>query len=124
MATIVVIDDDQQVRRLIVEILNAEGHRTLEANDGDEGLNLCRAHHPALVITEIVMPDKEGLATICELRRQADDVGIIAMSDFRMGRGPIYLDLAKAMGADVAMSKPLESAELVQAVEQLLRHVQ
>ena len=71
MAEILVIDDDRQLRRLLSRVLKGAGHTVQEANDGKEGIALFHRTRPALVITDIVMPDTEGIETIQELRREA-----------------------------------------------------
>ena len=116
MTKILVIDDDAQMRRLVVRILKGAGHEVLEAENGQEGLSLFRIHRPALVITDILMPYKDGLEVIRELRGNAQRVAIIAIS----GDGPLFLDIAKKWGADVALAKPFSPLELVEAVDKLL----
>jgi len=120
MAKILVIDDDARQRRLIVYILTKAGHQVFEADDGREGLQLFHQQRPALVITDILMPNKEGIETIAELRGEAPEVAIIAMS----GGGAIgdmsYLDVARTLGANDVITKPFSAPDLVEAVNRLL----
>jgi len=116
MSRILVIDDDPEMRRTIVKILTAVGHEMIAAKDGKEGLKQFRIHRPTLVITDILMPDREGLETIHELRDAASRVAIIATS----GGPAIFLDMAKKLGADAAIAKPFRAADLVAAVARLL----
>jgi DNA-binding response OmpR family regulator len=117
MADILVIDDEEALRRLIVRILRAEGHAVREAANGREGLRLFREAPPALLITDIVMPDQEGIETIIELRREAPDFPILAISG---GGEGIYLRMAAGVGATETLAKPFGADELVAAVERLL----
>jgi DNA-binding response OmpR family regulator len=120
MARILVIDDDPQVREVLKQFLERAEYEVGVAPDGNAGLKLHRADPADLVITDIVMPEKEGLATIMEFRRHLPAVGIIAIS----GGGKIgphdYLNTAKAMGAQKTFSKPFDLQELLAAVRELL----
>jgi CheY-like chemotaxis protein len=119
MATILVIDDDAGMRRTLVRMLGGE-HKTFEAKDGLDGLAQFAAHAPDLVITDIVMPKKEGIETILELRRQSPKVLILAISGGGEIRKADYLDMAEKLGADATLSKPVMAAELREAVNRLL----
>jgi DNA-binding response OmpR family regulator len=117
MADILVIDDEAALRRLVARILRAEGHAVREAPNGREGLRLFREARPDLVITDIVMPDQEGIETILELRREEPDFPILAISG---GGEGIYLRMAAGVGATETLAKPFGADELVAAVEKLL----
>jgi DNA-binding response OmpR family regulator len=120
MTKILVVDDDPEIRRMIVQIFTAAGHEVLEAKDGNEGLSQFHVHQPALVITDILMPEKDGLETILELRRSGSGVAIIAMSDGGTTSTMIFLDMAKNLGADAAIAKPFRASDLVETVAKLL----
>ena len=117
MAKILVIDDDPRIRRLIGRILSGEGHDVAAAENGNDGLRRFRADQPALVISDLLMPEKEGIETICEIRREAPSIPILAISG---GSHGLFLDIATALGASRALSKPFRSAELIEVVNQLL----
>jgi DNA-binding response OmpR family regulator len=119
MAEILVIDDDGDIRSLVTNILDAAGHRTREASNGDDGMALCRARRPMLVITDIVMPEKEGLELIRDLSREMPDVPILAMTGAT--NPAVYLRAAALFGAVALLSKPFEPEELLRAVEAALR---
>lgn len=119
MAKILVIDDEPQVRRAICQMLARGGHTAVEATDGLEGLKLARAEQPDLVITDIMMPNKEGIETIRDLRRDAPDLPILVMSG--NSGSSLYLQMATLLGAHAALSKPFRSADLLAAVADLLR---
>jgi CheY-like chemotaxis protein len=120
MAVLLVIDDTESIRQLVRQILIADGHDVLEAVDGLSGLRLVAAHAPELVVTDIVMPNKEGIETIREIRRIAPDTRIIAISGSLPARGQLYLDAAAKLGADATMRKPFRPADLRDTVRRLL----
>jgi DNA-binding response OmpR family regulator len=117
---ILVIEDDFAVRELILQTLSKAGYQVIAAGDGVEGLNLFREKNPALVITDIVMPQKEGLQTIIELRQQSPDVKVIAMSGGGRYCNADYLKLAKKFGARRTVSKPFMRDEMLAAVKEVL----
>src|SRR5579872_2372438 len=103
MAAILLIDDERQMRRLISRILTGAGHAVHEAANGRLGIELFRQVRPALVITDIVMPDMEGIETIRALRADAPSLPILAISG---GSHPVYLRAATELGAMAALEKP------------------
>jgi len=117
MADILIIDDDKQMRRLLTRILQGAGHAVREAENGRGGIELFRQQRPALVISDIVMPDMEGIETIRALRTEGPVVPIIAISG---GSDPIYLRAATALGATASLEKPFAAAELLALVAELL----
>ena len=121
MAVILVIDDEQMLRRTLRVILERAGHTVVEAEDGDRGLAAFKAERPHLVLTDIIMPNREGAETIGEMRRLAPDLPIIAMSGGGSRGGELFLTLAKRLGASATLSKPIRQAELVAAVEACLK---
>ncbi len=120
MAHILVIDDEAPLRSLVREILEREGHTVVDAEDGDGGLRLFRERLPDLVITDIIMPGKEGIETIQELRDECPGVRILAISGggTRGPSGP--LSDARLLGADETLAKPFGIAELRDAVRRIL----
>jgi CheY-like chemotaxis protein len=116
MAHVLVIDDDEEQRTLVREILVRAGHGVEEAADGDQGLRLFRKRRPDLVVTDINMPGIDGHAVISALRVMNKDVPIIAMS----GGGAVERDdlllRAAALGATEVIMKPFEFRQLVGAV--------
>jgi len=121
MARILIIDDDAAVRRTMRMIVERSGHVVGEAEDGAMGLSLFRQGAYDLVITDLLMPEKEGIETIMELREEAPGVKILAVSGgmFLDRRGP--LEDAEALGADSSLPKPFSVEEFRAAVEGLLR---
>jgi DNA-binding response OmpR family regulator len=120
MAKILVLDDEPSILLMIKKMLEKEGHEVDLALNGSEGMELFKKNKHELVITDIIMPEKEGLETILELRKTHPELKIIAIS----GGGRIgpqgYLPSAKYLGADMIFQKPLVQKEFVQAVSLLL----
>lgn len=116
MGTILVIDDDVLFRRLIRRVLSLAGHTVIEASDGLEGIGLAQRHRPNLIITDILMPKKEGIETIMEIRRTMPQTKILAVS----GSAADYLSMAEALGADSTLEKPFLPAKLTEIVSQLI----
>jgi PAS domain S-box-containing protein len=117
---ILVIDDDDQFRGMLRETLEHAGYDVADAPNGKEGIRLYRENPADLVITDIIMPEKEGIETIRELKRDFPEVKIIAIS----GGGRIgpdsYLKMAKGLGAQRTLTKPLERDELLKTVRELI----
>ncbi len=117
---ILVIDDDDQFRMMIVEMLERKQYKVFAASDGEEGIKIWQNAKPDLVVTDIIMPNKEGIETILELRRLNKAVKIIAISGGGRTNANDNLRSAKLLGASLTLAKPFESAELLDAVEDLI----
>ena len=120
MPRILIIDDEIQVRTMLRQMFESEGHEVIDAPDGKAAMSLHREKSADLIITDLIMPEKDGIETIIELRKGFPEVKIIAMS----GGGSIgaedYLMMAKGLGAMRTFSKPIEREELLKAVRELL----
>lgn len=117
MASLLIVDDQDMVRQTLRLALEAQGHDVRVAWDGEEALRLYREAPADIVVTDLVMPNKEGIETICELRRWAPDAKIIAMS----GSGWVdFLDIALKLGADHVLRKPFDMRKLVALVDRCL----
>jgi CheY-like chemotaxis protein len=120
MARILIIDDEAMIRDLLVNILEREGYETVTATDGKDGIKIYRENPADLIITDLIMPDQEGIETIMKLRRDYQDVKIIAMS----GGGKIdpetYLKIAKTVGAVKTIAKPIRLEELLKTIQEVL----
>jgi YesN/AraC family two-component response regulator len=117
---ILLIEDDNCVRELLQQTLVKAGYDVIPASNGDEGLDLYRHNKPDLVITDIVMPQKEGLQMILELRRQDPKSKVIAMSGGGRYSNTDYLKLAKKFGARATLCKPFQREEILNAVKEVL----
>jgi len=121
MANILVIDDDELMLSFLKERLMYEGFNVLTAINGKEGMKLFNENQVDLVITDIIMPDKDGFETIIELKRICPDIKIIAMSGMGLGMIEPCLKTAKFSGAEYALAKPFEISNLLTAVYELLK---
>ena len=120
MATILVVEDEPVILRVVSELLRDSGHKVATAVNGKEAMKLARGAHFDLVITDLVMPEKEGIETIMDLRRQSPTTKIIAMSGGGRGSAEVYLALAERLGASRTLAKPLSREEMLEAVADVL----
>ena len=118
MARILVIDDDSDTRAMLEQTLKPAGYEVILAADGREGVERYRASPVDLVITDLYMPNQEGLETIGELRRRFPEVAIIAMSG--KAAAVTMLSIAQKFGAIGMLHKPFAADELIAAVEKAL----
>lgn len=118
MGNILVIDDESNVRLLIRKMLESEGHTIIEASDGFEGVEHYHNSQVDVVITDLIMPDKEGLETIHELKKEYPDIKIIAMSGTE--NRDIHLGTAKLLGATDVLTKPFKKEALLMKIRELI----
>lgn len=120
MASILVVDDDAAFRAAVSRALTGAGHRVDEAADGRQALKVVRAAQPDVVVTDIIMPDSDGIELIAALKKAHAGVRVLAISG-RGNMGPLdLLKMASVVGADATLAKPLSGDELLEAVEQLV----
>jgi DNA-binding response OmpR family regulator len=105
---------------MIVEMLERKDYEVFAAGDGEEGIKIWHDLTPDLVITDIIMPNKEGIGTILELKRKNKEVKIIAISGGGRINAKDNLQSAKLLGASLTLAKPFENSELLNAVKELL----
>ena len=131
MARIIVIDDEKDVREVLREVLERAGFDVEIADNSDDGLELLRNIGADLVITDIIMPGKDGVETVHDIRRNFPNTPVIVIS----GGGNIvpmeyepsaiktspYLASASAAGADVTLTKPFDRREILDAVKELIK---
>jgi len=120
MAHILVVDDDEQMRGLLRAMLGQHDHEVETAADGKAALALVRRNAPDLVITDIVMPEKEGIETIMTIRGDFPDLPIIAISGGGQVDGECYLRMARKLGATSTLAKPFGPDELIDTVQDVL----
>jgi YesN/AraC family two-component response regulator len=120
MARILLIDDDNSVRGVLRLILSQFGHSVIEARNGKEGMELFMSVNADLVITDIVMPEKEGLEVLKEMRKIYPSVKIIAISGGGRVNPTDYLRMATFLGAAKVLAKPISSRELIAAINEVL----
>jgi DNA-binding response OmpR family regulator len=116
VANILLVDDEPMLRRTFRAILEQAGHVVAEAEDGARAIASFVANKPDLVITDIIMPNREGVEFIGELRRQDREVPIIAISGGGSTGGELFLTLATHLGATRTLHKPIRQAALLEAV--------
>ena len=117
---ILVVDDDDVIRLIIKNVITKLGSQTLEARNGNEAVSLYKKEKPDLVITDILMPDKEGLETIHDIRGINPKAPIIAMSGGGNTQNLTFLQLAQKIGANHVMAKPVKPDELINAIKTIL----
>ena len=120
MATILIVDDEAQFRKMLRQMLERAGHEVIEAVDGNEGGRLYRQLRPSLMITDIFMPEKEGLETIMELKHEFPEARILAISGGGREGDDLFLQHARQFGANSILKKPFERHELLDAVAEIL----
>jgi YesN/AraC family two-component response regulator len=120
MARILIIDDESAIALMLKKIVEKGGHEAQMAVNGNEGLALFETFNPDLLITDIVMPEKEGLELIFELRRKNPKLKIIAISGGGRFQYEGYLNSAKHLGANLVFQKPLDLKELMNSISELL----
>lgn len=117
---ILIIDDEAQVRHMLRGVLENEGYRVVEAANGREGLRMQHRTPSNLVITDILMPEMEGLETIRELRHQWPDVKVLAVSGASQKLGLDLLYVAKEFGATHMLQKPFSMSEMLKLISTML----
>lgn len=117
---ILVIDDDEQVRILLKRIMEWAGYEVVEAENGRQGVRCQRSQSVDLVITDLIMPEQEGLETIRELRKDFPDLKIIAISGGGRIDPETYLAAAGELGANRIFSKPFDIQVMLNTVRELL----
>src|SRR3989442_10152349 len=121
MARIIVIDDQEPIRRIVRRALEQEGHEVLDASEGEMGMQLLERHTAAVVITDIFMPGQDGILTLRQIRKKFPAVKVIVISG---GDSTGLLDLphdAELLGAVKSLQKPFTAAELIQTVRDVLQ---
>jgi two-component system chemotaxis response regulator CheY len=118
---ICVIDDDDAVRQTICRILSGSGYSIAEARDGRLGLKMIEQSQPVMIITDIVMPNREGIETIMEVKQRFPHIPILAISGGGRLEPDGFLDLAVKLGANDCLAKPFRPPELLSKVASILR---
>lgn len=116
MAKILVLDDDESVLAMLLRWLSDAGYEAGGAGDGERGLRLLETEPYDLVVTDILMPGKEGLETIPAIRRKRKDLPIIAMSGGGSCGPQLYLEMALKLGAVYAFQKPFDREPFLKVV--------
>ena len=120
MARILIIDDEPQVRRMLRQMFERSGYEVVDAPNGKDAIEFHRQHPADLVITDIIMPTKEGIETIIEFKRLFQGVKVIAISGGGQVGPEAYLDVAEKVGAIRTFCKPIDRKELMETVREIL----
>lgn len=120
MRRILVIDDDPAIREMLRDNLESAGYEILEAGDGETGERMFGETPVDLVITDIIMPGREGVSMLKSLRTKSPEVRIIAISGGGHISPETYLGIARKFGADLTFEKPFKIKTLLAAVERMI----
>ena len=120
MAKILIIDDDSDFRRMLNRLLTQNGYEVIEARDGLEGVKNYGSQGADLVITDIFMPEKEGIETVTELNQLNPDVKIIVVSGGGQQYDISYIENMVELGASEAFVKPFDPEALLSSIKKLL----
>jgi DNA-binding response OmpR family regulator len=120
MARILLIDDNDVFRTMLRQTLTHFHHTVIEARNGKEGLKLFSSARADLVITDLVMPETEGLEVLIELRKAHPAAKLIAISGGGRGSGTDYLHMAAKLGANRVLTKPFHHEALLAVINELL----
>jgi len=121
MARILIIDDEQQIRSMLRLMLERDGYEVVEAPDGIEGIRAYRQNPADLIITDLIMPNQDGIGMIIELQKEFPDVKIIAMSGGGLNKPEGYLKGAKKLGAAYTLTKPIDREKMLRAVKNTIK---
>ena len=116
MKRILVVDDEAQIRTMLTQMLEQEGYEVLTAENGEEGLTLVQKHAFDLVITDMIMPVKDGLKFIMELIKDYPDLKILAISGGGAIKAERYLTMAGYLGDIATLEKPFKRERLLELV--------
>lgn len=119
--TVLIVDDEDMIRMILSQLLSKDGYNILQAGDGDAAVKACTRQKIDLIITDLVMPAKNGIDLIMEIKRSQGNVPIIAISGGGGIKGAFdYLSVAKLIGAEEIFPKPLDLDKLRKAAATLL----
>ena len=116
---IIIIEDDDQLRSMIRQVLERAEYVVCEAKNGEEGVQVCHDEHPDLVISDLIMPNKDGIMAIQEIKADNPKIRIIAISGGPQGN-TAWLPIAKKAGAMQVLKKPFGRQQLLDAVAAVL----
>src|SRR5262245_49424881 len=117
---VLVVDDNEDLRATVQALLQADGFEVAVAADVEAALAQHRERPADVVVTDLFMPDKDGIETIIELRKLYPSVKIVAISGWTSTRGSDYLQVAREIGAAATLQKPFDPQELSRVVRELV----
>lgn len=120
MKKILIIDDEEPIRKMLTKFLTLNGFDVISVSDGNKGIESYKDESPDLVITDLIMPEKNGLELIKELKSINNEIKIIAMTGGGITHPQMYLDLASKFGAERTFAKPVNNDDLLSAINEIL----
>ena len=118
--TILIIEDDEQFLGFVSELLTSEGFEILKAENGKEGIALLEDNQPDLILTDLLMPEKDGVRVISEVRSKFSHIPVVAMSGGQSVFSPVFLEAASSLGASETLTKPFTEEELLETINSVL----
>jgi CheY-like chemotaxis protein len=116
---ILVVEDDTLTRVTLCKLFQRMNFETCEACNGHMAIKQMHQENPDIIITDLLMPDKEGLETISDIRRENREIKIVAMSGGGHTHNMSFLDIAKELGANYTLAKPFRPAEILDLIKKL-----
>ena len=116
---VLIVDDNESLLDMLSLYLTNNGYEVLKSVDGKDALNQFSTHIPEVVITDIIMPEIDGIELLVSLRKINPDVKVIAMSGGNRGHAGAYLQMAEKLGANVVLNKPFELVDLLKELKKL-----
>lgn len=120
MAAILIVDDEPDVRRILRDLAEHDGHSAIEAGDGHQAVEAAARSAPDLAIVDIIMPEQDGFETIRRLRALCPSIRILVVSGGGKWVGGEYLDMARRLGAEAVLPKPFQLLELRDTIRKVL----
>jgi len=120
MKNILLVDDEESIRKMVRAVLSDEEYVFTEANNGAEALEILESAEFDLIITDVIMPDCDGIELVMTVRKKLPDIKVIVMSGGGRVRADHYLNLAEKLGAARVFEKPFNTTELRETVRELL----
>lgn len=120
MSRILIVDDDRDVRRVLRRVMEADGHTVVECPDGRDALRAMTEEQPDLVITDVYMPEMDGIEFLTRLREEDPDLPVLAVSGGSLATADFVLEDASKLGADAVLSKPFDIDEVRHTVRKML----
>jgi YesN/AraC family two-component response regulator len=121
MYEILVVDDEPMIREGLKMALELEGHKAITASDGKEAIRFVDQQKLDLIITDIIMPESDGIEVICNVKERKPDIKILAISGGGRISAKDHLKIAKQLGATGVLTKPFSTAELITEINRLFQ---
>ncbi len=121
MYDILVVDDEPMIREGLKVALEMEGHRATTACDGNEAIRLVEENRPQLIITDIIMPESDGIEVITTVKEKNPEIKILAISGGGRISAKDHLHIAKQLGASGVLAKPFSTEDLICEINKLFQ---